>query len=140
MTKEEKVEIPKKFEDIVKKIEEMSVLDLAELVKILEKRFGVSVAASMTVAAVPATAAPTSAGPAPEEKTVFNVVLTAVGDKKIEVIKVVKDVTQKGLKEAKDLVDAAATAPQIIRENVKKEEAEELKKKFEEVGAKVEIR
>jgi large subunit ribosomal protein L7/L12 len=135
--KEEKIEVPKKFEDLVKKIEEMSVLDLAELVKILEKKFGVSAAAPVAVAAAPAAGA---AGPAVEEKTAFNVVLTAVGDKKIEVIKVVRDATQKGLKEAKDLVDAAATSPQVVKENVKKEEAEDLKKKFEAVGAKVELK
>lgn len=133
--KKEKIEIPKKFEDIVKKIEEMSVLDLAELVKILEKKFGVSAAPQV----VAAPAAPTAA-PAAEEKTVFNVVLTAVGDKKIEVIKVVRDVTGKGLKESKDLVDAAASGPQVVKENAKKEEAEEIKKKFEAAGAKVELK
>jgi len=139
--KEEKTEVPKKFEDIVKKIEEMSVLDLAELVKILEKKFGVSTAAPVAFApfAAPGTA-PAGAAPAVEEKTSFNVILTAVGDKKIEVIKVVRDATQKGLKEAKDLVDAAAGAPQVIKENARKEEAEDLKKKFEEAGAKVELK
>ena len=135
--KEEKIEVPKKFEDIVKKIEEMSVLELAELVKILEKKFGVSATAPAAMAAAPAAA---GAAPAAEEKTVFNVVLTGVGDKKIEVIKVVRDTTQKGLKEAKDLVDAAATGPQVIKENAKKEEAEDLKKKFEAAGAKVELK
>jgi len=135
MEKKEKVEVPKKFEDIVKKIEELSVLDLAELVKVLEKKFGVS-----TMPQVVAAPAVAPAAPAVEEKTVFNIVLTAVGEKKIEVIKVVRDVTQKGLKEAKDLVDAAATGPQVIKENVKKEEAEELKKKFEAAGAKVELK
>jgi len=134
-TKEEKIEIPKKFEDIVKTIEELSVLDLAELVKVLEKIFGVSASAPAAVAAPVAGAAP-----AVEEKTVFNVVLTAVGDKKIEVIKVVRDATEKGLKEAKDLVDAAATSSQVVKENVKKEEAEELKKKFEAAGGKVELK
>jgi len=132
---EEKIEIPKKFEGIVKTIEELSVLDLAELVKILEKKFGVSASAPVVVAAPAAGAAP-----AVEEKTVFNVVLTTVGDKKIEVIKVVRDATEKGLKEAKDLVDAAATSPQVVKENVKKEEAEELKKKFEAAGGKVELK
>ena len=136
--KEEKIEIPKKFEDIVKKIEEMSVLDLAELVKILEKKFGVS--AAPVVTAVPTAPGLAEAMPAKEEKTVFNVVLTAVGEKKIEVIKVVRDITGKGLKESKDLVDAAATSAQVVKENVKKEEAEELKKKFEEAGAKVELK
>ena len=133
--KEEKVEVPEKFEDLVKKIEELSVLDLAELVKILEKKFGVSAAAPAAVAA-----APVAAAPEVEEKSAFNVVLTAVGEKKIEVIKVVRDATQKGLKEAKDLVDAAATSSQVVKENVKKEEAEDLKKKFEAAGAKVELK
>jgi len=135
MEDKEKIEIPKKFEGIVKTIEELSVLDLAELVKILEKKFGVSASAPVAVAAPAAGAAP-----AVEEKTVFNVVLTTVGDKKIEVIKVVRDATEKGLKEAKDLVDAAATSPQVVKENVKKEEAEELKKKFEAAGGKVELK
>jgi len=133
--KKEKIEIPKKFEDIVKKIEEMSVLDLAELVKILEKKFGVSAAPQVVAAPVAPTAAP-----AVEEKTVFNIVLNSVGDKKIEVIKAVRDVTGKGLKESKDLVDAAATGPQVVKENSKKEEAEEIKKKFEAAGAKVELK
>jgi len=136
--KREKTEVPKKFEDIVKKIEELSVLDLAELVKILEKKFGVS--AAPQVVATPTAGPAAAAAPAVEEKTIFNVVLTAVGDKKIEVIKVVRDITQKGLKEAKDLVDAVATGPQVVKENVKKEEAEELKKKFEEARAKVELK
>lgn len=137
--KEEKIEIPEKFKKLVEQIEQLSVLDLAELVKVLEKRFGVS-------AAAPVMAAPISAGGAPagaeasEEKSVFTVVLAAVGDKKIEVIKVVRDITGKGLKEAKDLVDAAASSPQVLRENVKKEEAEELKKKLEAAGARVELR
>ena len=134
----EKIEVPKKFEEIIKKIEELSVLELAELVKALEKKFGVS--AAPQVVAAPTVAPTAQAAPAAEEKMVFNVVLTAVGDKKIEVIKVVRDATQKGLKEAKDLVDAVATGPQVVKENVKKEEAEELKKKFEATGAKVELK
>lgn len=140
--KEEKIEIPKKFEDIVKKIEEMSVLDLVELVKILEKKFGVSPTPTFGMGASGAPVGAPSAAPAPavEEKTIFNVVLTAVGDKKIEVIKVVRDVTGKGLKESKDLVDAMATGPQVVKENVKKEEAEEIKKRLETAGAKVELK
>ncbi|MBL7142058.1 MAG: 50S ribosomal protein L7/L12 [Candidatus Pacebacteria bacterium] len=134
-TKKE-VKIPEKFKKLVEEIEKMSVLDLAELVKILEKKFGVSALAP--VAVVPVAAAPGVA--AEEEKSEFNVVLTAVGEKKIEVIKVVRDATQKGLKEAKDLVDAAASGPQVVKENAKKEEADELKKKFEEAGAKVELK
>lgn len=134
----EKVEVPEKFKKLVEEIEKMSVLDLAELVKILEKKFGVSAVPQMVAA--PTTSPAAAAAPTVEEKTIFTVVLTAVGDKKIEVIKVVRDTTQKGLKEAKDLVDAVATGPQVIKENVKKEEAEELKKKFEAVGAKVELK
>jgi large subunit ribosomal protein L7/L12 len=137
--KEEKIEVPEKFKKIVEEIEKMSVLDLAELVKILEKKFGVSAAPQVVAAptAAPAAAPTTSAA---EEKSTFTVVLTSVGPKKIEVIKIVRDVTGKGLKESKDLVDAAATAPQVIKENVKKEEAEEIKKKFESAGAKVELK
>ena len=116
-------------------MEKFTVLELAELVKVLEKKFGVSAAAPMAVAAAPAAGAE-----AVEEKTAFTVVLAGVGDKKIEVIKVVRDATQKGLKEAKDMVDAAATAPQVIKEGIKKEEAEDLKKKFEAAGAKVELK
>ncbi|MFH1671727.1 MAG: 50S ribosomal protein L7/L12 [Candidatus Portnoybacteria bacterium] len=134
---EEKVKVPEKFQKLVGEVEQMSVVDLAELVKILEKKFGVSAAAPVMAAVAPADEA--GAG-AKEEKSSFNVELNAVGDKKIEVIKVVRDVTGKGLKEAKDLVDAAATAPQMIKENAKKEEAEELKKKFEAAGAKVELK
>jgi large subunit ribosomal protein L7/L12 len=89
------------------------------------------------VAAAPAAA---TAAPESEEKSVFNVVLTSPGEKKIEVIKVVRDATQKGLKEAKDLVDASASGPQMVKENVKKEEAGDLKKKFEAAGAKVELK
>ena len=135
--KEEKIEVPEKFKKLVEEIEKMSVLDLAELVKVLEKKFGVSAAAPVMA---PMAAAPTSTTPEVEEKTAFNIVLTAVGDKKIEVIKVVRDITQKGLKEAKDLVDAAASGPQVVKENANKEEAEDLKKKFEAAGAKVELR
>lgn len=134
----EEVEVPEKFKKLIEEIEKMTVLDLAELVKILEKKFGVS--AVPQVVAAP-TAAPTAAPAAPvEEKSIFTIVLTAVGDKKIEVIKVVRDVTGKGLKESKDLVDAVASGPQVVKENVKKEEAEEIKKKFEAAGAKVELK
>jgi len=131
------VKVPAKFKDLVKTIEELSVVDLAELVKILEKKFGVSAAAPVVVAAAPAAAAGTA--PA-EEKSVFNIELKEVGAKKIDVIKVVRDATGKGLKESKDLVDAAAAAPQMVKENVKKEEAEDIKKKFEAAGAKVELK
>lgn len=132
---EEIVEVPEKFKKLVDEIEKMSVLDLSELVKVLEKKFGVSAAAPIAVAAAPA-----AGGAEVEEKSAFNVMLVSVGDKKIEVIKVVRDITQKGLKEAKDLVDAAAAGPQMIKENAKKEEAEDIKKKFEAAGAKVELK
>jgi len=135
---DEEVEVPAKFKGLVEEIEKMSVLDLAELVKVLEKKFGISTAAP--VAAVSAAGAPASGEGAPaEEKSAFNIYLKGVGDKKIEVIKLVRDIMGKGLKEAKDLVDAIASSPQVIKENVKKEEAEEIKKKFEAAGAKVEL-
>jgi len=136
--KEEKVKVPEKFKKLVEEIEKMSVLDLADLVKILEKKFGVSASAPVVAAPAAGPAGPT--GAQVEEKSVFNIELTAVGDKKIEVIKVVRDISGKGLKEAKDLVDAAASGPQMVKENVKKEEAEDLKKKFEAAGAKVELK
>ena len=122
-------------EDFVKQIESMSVLDLSNLVKALEDRFGVSAAA----AAAPAAAAgPAAAAAAPvEEKTEFTVVLESAGDKKINVIKAVREVTSLGLKEAKDMVEGA---PQTVKEGVSKEEAEKIKKAFEEAGAKVSIK
>ena len=121
-------------EDFVKQIETMSVLDLSNLVKALEERFGVSAA----VAAAPAAVAGPAAAAAPvEAQTEFTVVLSEVGDKKINVIKAVREVTSLGLKEAKDLVEGA---PQTVKENVSKEEAEKIKKVFEEAGAKVTIK
>jgi len=121
-------------EDFVKQIETMSVLDLSNLVKALEDRFGVSAAA----AAAPAASAGPAAAAAPAEvQTEFAVLLSEVGDKKINVIKAVREVTSLGLKEAKDLVEAA---PSTIKEAVSKEEAENIKKKFEEAGAKVTIK
>ncbi|MCK5080543.1 MAG: 50S ribosomal protein L7/L12 [Candidatus Moranbacteria bacterium] len=133
-TKEEaKVEVSAKFKGIVEEIEKMSVLDLAELVKILEDKFGVSAAVPMTVAAAPAG----EAGEAAEEKSEFDVELVSAGDKKIAVIKAVKEITGKGLKDAKAIVDGA---PAMIKEKAKTEEAEELKKKLEEAGATVELK
>ncbi len=132
----ETIEVPEKFQGLVSSIEKLSVLELADLVKLLEKKFGVS-AASPVAAAAPALA---GAAAGEEEKTSFNVQLTAIGDKKIEVIKVVRDATGKGLKEAKDLVDAAVAAPQVVKENASKEEANDLVKKFEAAGAKVELK
>jgi large subunit ribosomal protein L7/L12 len=124
------VVVPAKFEKIVKEIEEMSVIDLNELVKVFEEKFGVSATA---VAAGPAAAA----GPAEEEKSTMNVELTDGGANKIAVIKVVKEVLALGLKEAKDLVDAA---PAMLKTDMKKEEAEALKKSLEEAGAKVTLK
>ena len=121
-------------EELIKQFDEMTVLELNDLVKALEEHYGVSAAA----AAMPVAAAGgAGAAEAAEEKTEFDVMLTAVGDKKINVIKVVREVTSLGLKEAKDLVEAAPTA---VKEGVTKDEAEELKKKFEEAGAQVEIK
>jgi len=132
MTKE--IKVPSKFKDIVKQIEEMTVLDLAELVKLLEEKFGIS---PMPVATAPVADLGASAETGAEEKSAFNIELKNVGEQKIAVIKVVKEITGLGLKDAKDLVDAA---PKQIKENVKKEEAEEMKKKLEEAGAIVELK
>jgi large subunit ribosomal protein L7/L12 len=122
-------------EDFVKQIETMSVLDLSNLVKALEDRFGVSAAAA-TVSAAPAAGAAAAAAPA-EAQTEFTVVLESAGDKKINVIKAVREVTSLGLKEAKDLVEGA---PQTIKEGVSKDEADKIKKAFEEAGAKVSVK
>lgn len=127
----ENVEIPAKFKALVEGIEKMSVLDLNELVKLLEKKFGVS-AAAVAVAGPAA-----GAVPAGEEKSSFNVELTDGGAQKIAVIKVVKEVLGLGLKEAKDMVDGA---PIMMKEGMKKEEAEAVKKKIEEAGGKVTLK
>ena len=129
-TGEAEVEVPEKFKKLVDEIENMSVLDLNELVKVLEKKFGVSAAA---VAAAPAAGAEGGA----EEKDSFNIELAEVGGNKIAVIKVVKEISGLGLKEAKDMVEGA---PAVIKEGVKKDEAEEIKKKLEEAGAKVNLK
>lgn len=131
----EEVIVPEKFADIVSKIEQMSVLDLAELVKILEKKFGVSAAAPMMAMGVMPGAAAAEA--AVEEKTSFNVELTDAGANKIAVIKAIRTVTELGLKEAKDLADGA---PKLIKEGVTKEDAEKVKKALEEAGAKVTLK
>jgi large subunit ribosomal protein L7/L12 len=121
-------------QDFIQQIDEMSVLDLNNLVKALEEHYGVSAAA----AAAPAAAAGGApAAEAAEEQTEFDVVLTTVGDKKINVIKAVREVTSLGLKEAKDLVESA---PATVKEAVSKADAEEIKKKFEEAGASIEIK
>lgn len=133
MSEEKKdVVVPEKFKGLVEEIEKMSVLDLAELVGILEDKFGVSAAAPVAAVAVAG-----GAVEAAEEKDSFNVELTDAGASKINVIKVVREITDLGLKDAKDLVDAA---PKVIKEGVKKEEAEEMKKKIEEAGGKVELK
>jgi len=126
-----------KVQSIIESIKGLSLLEAAELVKGLEEAFGVSAAAAtVAVGAAPAAAAGGAAAPA-EEKTEFNVVLTAVGGNKIGVIKVVREVTNLGLKEAKDLVEGA---PKPVKEGVSKDEAEAIKKKFAESGATVEIK
>lgn len=122
-------------EELIQAISEMSVLELSQLVKDLEEKFGVSAAAPAMMMAAPAAAA--AAAPAEEEKTEFDVVLADHGANKIGVIKVVREITGLGLKDAKDLVDAA---PKTVKEQVAKEEAEEMKKKLEEAGAKVELK
>lgn len=132
--KNEPVEVPEKFKSIVETVEKMSVLDLSELVKVLEKKFGVSAAAPMMMAAGPAA----GAAVAPEEeKDAFDVELTSAGGNKISVIKAVREATQLGLKEAKDMVDGA---PKMIKQGMKKAEAEELKKKLEAAGAQVTLK
>ncbi len=121
-------------EDFIKQVDEMTVLELNTLVKAMEEHYGVSAAA----AAVPMAAAGAAAGgEAAEEQTEFDVVLAAIGDKKINVIKAVREVTQLGLKDAKDMVESA---PVTIKEAISKGEAEEIKKKFEEAGAQVELK
>ena len=137
--KGEKTEIPEKFKKLIKEIESLSVMDLAKLVKILEERFGVSAVQPM-VAAVPTQGPSAGEAGTQEEKTSFSVLLKEIGDKKIEVIKAIRDITGRGLKESKDLVDAVASGPQIVKENIKKEEAEEIKKRLETAGAKVELK
>jgi large subunit ribosomal protein L7/L12 len=127
------VEIPEKFKSLVETIEKMSVLDLAELVKVLEDKFGVSAAAPAMMMAAPAA----GAGAEAEEKSSFNVELTSAGGNKIAVIKVVREVTGLGLKEAKDIVDAA---PKNVKEGAAKAEAEDMKKKLEEAGATVTLK
>ena len=122
-------------DEMIAAIKEMNVLDLSELVKALEEEFGVSAAAPMAMAAAPAAGA-VAAEPV-EEQTEFNVVLTAIGANKINVIKVVRELTSLGLKEAKDLVEAA---PTNVKESVGKDEADQVKKKLEDVGAGVEVK
>jgi large subunit ribosomal protein L7/L12 len=122
-------------DDILKAIEEMSVMDLVELISAIEEKFGVTAAAA--VAAAPAAAAGDAGGDAAEEKDEFDIVLSAAGDQKVQVIKAVRSITGLGLKEAKDLVDGA---PNTLKEGVKKEEAEEMVKQLTEAGATAELK
>lgn len=122
-------------DDILKAIEEMSVMDLVELISAIEEKFGVTAAAA--VAAAPAAAAVDAGGDAAEEKDEFDIVLSAAGDQKVQVIKAVRAITGLGLKEAKDLVDGA---PNTLKEGVKKEEAEEMVKQLTEAGATAELK
>jgi large subunit ribosomal protein L7/L12 len=131
--KKEKGKVTK--EDFFKHLDDLTVLELADYIKEFEERYGVSAAAAVPMA-VPGTGAPGAEAAEEEEKTEFNVVLKEIGDKKINVIKTVREVTSLGLKEAKDLVD---NAPKEIKEGISKDEAEEIKAKFEGVGAIVEI-
>ena len=126
------VNVSEKAKSIIQSIEVMTVLELSELVKALEDKFGV-----VAAAAAPAAAAPGAAAPQAEVSTTVNVVLTSAGDKKIQVLKVVRELTGLGLKEAKDLVDGA---PKVVKEGVSKEEAESMKKALEEQGAQVEFK
>ncbi len=137
MTEEKKEKVPKKFEELVKNIESLTVLELSELVKILEEKFGVSAAAP--VAAAPSATAPV-AEEASGEKSEYIIELKETGDKKIEVIKAVRTITGQGLKEAKDLVDAVATGPQIVKEGVPAAEAKEAEKLLKEAGAVVDLK
>ena len=132
MSDESPVTLTKDAEKVLEMVEKLSVLDLAHLVKAMEEKFGVSAAAPVAVAA-----APVAGAAAAEEKTSFNVELKDAGAQKIAVIKVVREITALGLKEAKDLVDAA---PKMVKENVKKDEAEDIKKKLEAAGATVELK
>ena len=132
MSDEVKVEVPAKYKTVVEHVEKLTAIELSELVKILEEKFGVSAAAPMMMAAGGA-----AGGAAVEEKTEFSVELTEAGPNKINAIKVVREVTGLCLKEAKDIVDAA---PKIVKENMPKADAEALKKKLEEAGAKVTLK
>ena len=123
--------------EVLEWIDQATMLDISDLVKSLEEKYGISAAAAMPMAVAGGAAGGGEAAPAAEEKTEFDVILSAVGEKKINVIKAVREVTSLGLKEAKDLVEGA---PKPIKEGVAKEEAETIKKKFEEAGATVEIK
>lgn len=135
--KKDSVELTPKLEEVVKTIEQLTALELSELVKGLEDKFGIQAAAPMAMGAMMPAAGAAGAGEAEEEKTTFDVVLADIGANKISVIKEVRAATSLGLKEAKDLVESA---PKAVKEGATKEEAEELKKKLEAAGAKVELK
>jgi large subunit ribosomal protein L7/L12 len=124
-------------EEIAEQLDRLTLREAAQLSKLLQDKWGVSAAAPMAVAAMPGGAAAGAAAPAAEEQTEFDVILSAAGDKKIQVIKVVRELTGLGLKEAKDLVDGA---PKPVKEKITKAEAEEIKKKLEEQGAAVQVK
>lgn len=137
-SEDSELEVPDKFKKLIEEVEKMSVLDLAELVKVLEKKFGVSAQAPVVMMqGGPAAAGGGGEEAAAEEKTIFTVELKDAGSNRIGVIKAVREVTEIGLKEAKDLVESA---PKVVKENVAKEEAEEAKKKLEDAGATVELK
>lgn len=123
-------------EEFFKHLDNLTVLELADYIKEFEERYGISAAAAAVPVAIPGAVTPQAEAKAEEEKTEFTVVLKSIGDKKINVIKTVREVTNLGLKEAKDLVDSA---PKAVKEGVSKEEAEEIKAKFEEAGAMIEL-
>ncbi|MFH0838479.1 MAG: 50S ribosomal protein L7/L12 [Patescibacteria group bacterium] len=133
MSDEKEIKLSKAAQGILDDVKKLSVLELADLVKAMEEEFGVSAAAPMAMAAAPAA----GGGEAAAEKDTFDVVLTAAGGQKISVIKVVREITGLGLKEAKDLVDGA---PKTVKENVKKADAEKMKAQLEEAGATVELK
>lgn len=132
MSEDKEIKLSKNAQSILDEVKKLTVLELADLVKAMEEEFGVSAAAPVAAAA-----APVAGGDAPAEKDSFDVELTAAGGQKIAVIKVVREITGLGLKEAKDIVDAA---PKMVKEGVKKEEAEDLQKKLEEAGATVSLK
>lgn len=134
MTEEAKVEVSQEMEQFISYVEKLSVLELSKLVKALEDRLGVSAAAPVAVAAAPAAAA---AAPAEEEKTEFDVILKEAGAQKVNIIKEVRAITGLGLKDAKDLVEAA---PKAVKEGVSKDEAKKIKEQLEAAGAKVEVK
>lgn len=140
MAEEKKVELSKKAKEVIDTVETLSVLELSELVKALEEKFGVTASAPMGMAfagGMPQAGSQAQAAAPAEEKTTFAVVLASVGDQKIQVIKEIRQLTTLGLKEAKDLVEAA---PKTVKDGVSKEEAEKIKAQLEAVGAKVELK